>query len=62
MREYPVSGLRGLQLFNEDPGSSFPLVNSFFARSMGFAALERSNGAVAQITAGAYATPTILTI
>lgn len=61
-RNYPVSSLVGLQLFNEDPGSSFPLVNSFFARSFGLAALERSNGVAAQITAGAYATPAILTI
>jgi hypothetical protein len=61
-REYPVASLRGLQLFNEDPASSFPLVNSFFARNFGLCALERSNGVAAQITAGAYTTPAILTI
>jgi len=61
-REYPVAGLRGLQLFNEDPGSSFPLINSFFGRNFGLATLERSNGVLAQITAGAYATPAVLTI
>jgi hypothetical protein len=61
-REYPVASLRGLQLFNEDPGSSFPLVNSFFARNFGLCALDRSNGALLQVTGGGYTTPTILSI
>jgi len=61
-REYPVASLRGLQLFNEDPGSSFPLINSFFARNFGLCALDRSNGVLLQVTGGAYATPVILTI
>jgi len=61
-REYPVASLRGLQLFNENPDSSFPLANSFFGRNFGLACLERSNGVAAQITAGSYATPAVLTI
>jgi hypothetical protein len=60
-REYPVGSLRGLQLFNEDPNSSFPLVNSFFARSFGLAALNRSNGVAAQVAAS-YTTPSIFTL
>lgn len=61
-REYPVASLRGLQLFNEDPNATFPLINSFFFRGFGLAALDRNNGVAAQVTAGAYTTPTILTI
>jgi len=61
-REYPVASLRGLQLFNEDPGSSFPLVNSFFARNFGLATLDRSNGVLLKVTGGSYDTPSILTI
>jgi hypothetical protein len=61
-REYPVASLRGLQLFNEDPNSSYPLINSFFLHNFGLSAMNRSNGAALQITGGAYTTPTILSI
>lgn len=61
-REYPVAPLRGLQLFNENPDSSFPLANSFFIRNFGICALDRNNGVLLKITGGAYDTPTILPI
>lgn len=62
MREYPVPQLRGLQLFNENPDSSFPLINSFFLRAFGITALDRNNGVCLKVTAGAYTTPAILPI
>lgn len=61
-REYPVPTLRGLQLFNENPDSSYPLINSFFIRNFGICALDRNNGVLAKITGGSYTTPTILGI
>jgi hypothetical protein len=61
-REYPVASLRGLQLFNEDPNATFPLVNSFFFRAFGLSALDRSNGVCLKVTAGAYDTPVVLSI
>jgi hypothetical protein len=60
-REYPSAVLRGLQLFNEDPNSSFPLVNSFFMRNFDLAALNRSNGVAAKVAAS-YTTPSIFTL
>jgi hypothetical protein len=49
----------GLQLLNEDGSGTFPIVNSFYMRSFGVAALVRSNATVMFVDAGTtYVNPT----
>ena len=57
MREPVQPALRGLRVAAEN--QAFPLYARFMERRFGIGALTRTNGAVVQITGGAYTTPTI---
>ena len=57
MREPVQASLRGLRVAAENV--AFPLQSRFMERRFGIGALTRTNGAVVQITGGAYTTPTI---
>jgi hypothetical protein len=51
---------QGLQLIPEDPGSTYPIVNSFYERWFGVGVINRSNGSVMfQTGSGTYAAPTL---
>jgi hypothetical protein len=62
-REFPQGHpLRGLRLYRPDPNTIYPVEQTFYQRWVGFGSNMRSNGIIMQVTAGAYAVPSILTL
>lgn len=58
LREHANTGLRGLRLV-KGRNADYPLIDSFWAAGFGTGVRQRGGGIVVQLTAGAYATPTI---
>jgi hypothetical protein len=58
IREHANASMRGLILKGGDR-SQYPIVNSTYVHGLGTGIRTRGAGAVMQITAGAYAVPTI---